>query len=169
MRTQKEILKKLETFAKFITSKKNPAYVQYRILIHKLTWTNAKPYIVPRDRNEKFKAKWNESSRLDENHLLVEIKEQVDIAAMCVQDRDPAKTLGCALILLAQIWLLGDKRDEDLKVFWSIYLRACSPSNSYEPLFSAICTVFEFPWEKFESRYQDINNSRVVRPPGLFL
>lgn len=156
MRSQNEILEKITQTTKILKSKRSPIYLQYKVLIHKLTWTNARRYINPKDYTEEYKLKWKDTSCLEKMYILAEIEDQIDIAAMCVQEQDKLKTLACVLVIFIQIWLLGPRKDHALDLFWKEFYRPVSPHLYYENVFNCICEEFGFPWDNFKARYSPI-------------
>lgn len=152
MRSQNEILKKIDEIALTVRTKKHPMYVQYGTLIHKLSWKNAKSFLAPKDYTEKRKLKWEEKNCLDLEYVLNEIKELLDISAMCVQDKNYMGALGCVLTLLAQTWLLGEYKDSDLKYLYMEFAIS-SPEDCYNYFFKRVCEIYGQSWERLKIRY----------------
>lgn len=157
MRSQQEILEKIDGIAKILYKldpKKDPFFQQYRILVHKLTWENARHFLTPADYTEENKIEWNKNNILDKKILMEEIKEQVDIGAMHVEGNDVELAFNCATGLLAQFWLLGPIKD---KILTSLFKDYMSQTNIYmccSKTFEDISNELGFNWERMRLQYK---------------
>lgn len=165
MRSQAEILEKIEETSLMFRDKKDPIFQSYKVLVHKLTWKNAKSFIVEKDYNEDYKKKWENTSHLEKSYLISEIKEQMDLSAMCVQSGDKIGCLGCFIILHTLIWLCGPKYDKFLITLWQEFMRLTHVVR-VEEVFLMICNEFQIDWEKLKLRYPKEEKSRLILPGG---
>ena len=160
-----EILQKIEETSKLFRSKKDPIFQCYKVLVHKLTWKNAKSFINPEDYTEEFKNKWDRYSHLEKEYLLLELTEQLDLSAMCFQNEDYIGCAGCFVILHTLIWLLGPKHDKFLCLLWAEFTRL-SHVKRVDEIFIMICNQFQIDWEKLKLRYPKEEKSKLILPGG---
>lgn len=156
MRSQQEILQKIDGIAKILYKfdpKKDPFYHQYRILVHKLSWDNAKQFLRPEDITEEGQIEWEKLNGLDKRTLIDEIKEQCDIGAMHVTGQDIEYALFCACGLIALFWLLGPSKDKILGFIFNDFLSQESIYKCSEPVFTSVCNELGFNWERMKKCY----------------
>lgn len=155
MRSQKEILEKINELTPFVTSKKSLFFQQYRILVHKLQWKYAIQFLCLEDQKEETRINWNKTNHLEKSYIKKELAEQLDISAMCVQSRDEIGTMGCYFICVTLIWLLGPKWDKLQKELWELFERATTKYFYFEPIFNKICQEIGYDWDRMKMRYPE--------------
>lgn len=164
MRSQQEILEKIDGIAKII-SKRNPKkdafYQQYKILVHKLTWDNAKQFLKPEDQTEERKIDWEKTNCLDKKFIVAEIKEQCDLGAMHVCANDIEYAFFTATGLMAMFWLLGPAKDKALAALWTDYMNETNIQTCCERTFKDVCNELQFNWDRMKLCYQTGMFSRL--------
>jgi hypothetical protein len=112
MRSQQEILEKIEQIEK---SKCDPTGMQRKALIHKLTWSNAQPFLTKKDpETEDY---WRVHSCIEKIYLMKQMEEQSDYTYMLIADKDLSKIFVSMQILMILVWLLGPRKDKFLRIF----------------------------------------------------
>lgn len=160
MRTQEEILTKLQQIQNLVNSEKDPMYVQYKILVYKLSWQNALMFLQHKYRTDEQKQKWQKTSRQDDYFIKKEIQDKIDLAAMYFTDREALACMGIAVGLLTYFWLLGPKKDRALEQLWREFGATYSVENCFRGVFEGICNEMNIDWDRLKLRYKltgDIN------------
>lgn len=157
MRSQHEILEKIDGLARIIYTKapkKDPFYQQYKVLVHKLSWENAKHFLKLEDYTEENKTGWQKLNILDKKILIAEIKEQCDLGAMHVCGNDVEYAFFTATGLLAQFWLLGPSKDKVLELLFRDYMTHQNILLCCERTFEDVCNELQFNWPRMKRCYQ---------------
>lgn len=165
MRSQKEILQKIEEFERHGN---DPMGVQSKHLIRKLEWNNALSYINPKKRfDDKFQKQWKESSRLDEKYLLKEMYDFMFGAYGAWLEHEAIECLTLCQYFIVWIWLLGPKEEAFLGYIINVFSQP--DNNMGRKVFDEICN--HFGWRRvvfmreFEERER--NKPRIILPPGM--
>jgi len=118
MRSQKEIIKKIEDIMK---AKTDPFKIQLRILIQKLEFVNAKRFL-KREYYDRFELRelWKKRCRLDEEYLKQQIKDLLFFAYDQYIEDDAFQLVVCYQEFVVLIWLMGKKYDDLLVRIMSI-------------------------------------------------
>ena len=167
MRSQVEIQSKITEISRILNGKKDhPLFYQYQVLVFKLYWENAKQYLKVEDQTEERREAWKKTSSLELKDLKAEIFEQLDIAAMHVQGKAKVEAMLCTLILLAQFWLLGTKKDKALKAIWADFSNPAIVDLIYEPIFISIANELQINWDRLKLRYTEKEHSSILDAAG---
>lgn len=169
MRSQQEILEKIDGLAKIIykrAPKKDPFYQQYKILVHKLDWKNAKQFLAEKDQTEEGKLNWEKTNILDKKFIVAEIKEQCDLGAMHVCGNDVEMAFFTATGLLAMFWLLGPVKDKTLTALWADYMDPQNTASCCEKTFKDVCNELQFDWARMKLCYSTGMFSRLADKYG---
>lgn len=169
MRSQLEILEKIDGIAKILykpSPKKDPFYQQYKILVHKLDWKNAREFMKPEDRTEEGKTEWEKLNILDKKVLIAEIKEQCDLGAMHVCGNDVEYAFFTATGLMAQFWLLGPHYDKILTALWQDYMNPENTARCCEKTFEDVCNELGLNWKRMKLCYTTGMFSRLTDQYG---
>jgi len=154
MRTQKEILEKLKEIEE---TKTDPFRVQFEILVHKLTWANAKDkYVNPKYHDTEHRQRWRKRAKLDLKALEEEIQELIDSMACSYFDKDYQKLLAQFHCTIAFLWLMGPKKDTFLKYIFKS-MQNFQEDGGYV-LMRMLCYNFDVEWKIMELRYGGLGN-----------
>lgn len=154
MRSQQEIIDRIQRIAK---DKSDPYEIQHQVLVRKLSWENAKPYINPKHRTDEQRNKWKETSRLDPQALKEHVKEMVDKACCDICSEEFMDVFFDFQISLVLLWLHGPSRESTLRQFLEQYIKASKqPLRAYrlEKPFEFLCEEFGWKWRHFKARYE---------------
>ena len=168
MRSQIEILQQIKKIQPHFQDKKNPFYIQYRILVHKLSWENAQEFFDAASVKDGMRDKWPETSRLDKEAIVKEMLEQVDLGAMFVESKDKVSCIYAIMGLIAQLWLLGPKKDKALSCIFNDFMQAYECLDYYESIFTAICNEIHVDFSRYKLRYKEGGSgfSKIVDQKG---
>lgn len=170
MRSQGEIVLKMEEIRKVCKSPKDAPFIQFKVLMHKLEWNEGKMFLKREMRQEQFKAKWEKTARLDEKYLRWEIKEEaLDLAAMHVVGQDQEMCMIIALKIFTLFWLFGPKKDKYLKLLWQEFLHTNAWVYHYEPVFKKVAEEVEVDWERLKLRYTTGMFTRILDKQGKLI
>ncbi|QGH73062.1 MAG: hypothetical protein [Siphoviridae sp. ctCJE6] len=149
MRTQEEILKKIREIK---LSGVDPTRMQQKVLIHKLTWENAQPFLREDSRDSvNLKVEWPKRAGLDREILMDEIADQADYTYMLIADQDFIGVMTSLQILMVQIWLLGARGEKFLHIFVPEMMRCRADFGRMT--MRKLCEEFGFNWKLYERRY----------------
>lgn len=154
MRTQQEIIQKIQLTQNLVKNEKDPMYVQFKILVFKLDWKNALIFLRPEHRTDEQKVKWQKSSRQDDYFIKKEIEDKLDLGAMYFTDRDPLACMGVVVGLLTYVWLLGKTKDKTLTILWQEFSAQYAIQNCFRGVFEGIANEFNLDWDRMKFRYK---------------
>ena len=167
MRSQGEIVVKMEEIKRVCRNSQDPAFIQWKTLMHKLEWQSARGFLKPEFRSMEHKDRWEKQARLDVKYLTWEVKEEsLDRAAMYVCGEDAEQAGIIMLKILTQVWLLGPTKDKILKILWSEFMNSTAFVYFYEPVFKHVAEEFQVDWNRLKLRYQTGMFTRILDAQG---
>ena len=163
MRTQKEILEKLEEIKR---GKADPMGVQWKTLSRKLEWANAKPYINPKyHNNTEEREKWKATSRVDKKTIDKHIADLMDSAVDNYYQHEYVQDMGNIQVFMCLIWLFGEPMETLLGEIISIFLTPTF-NAAYDTIviYQLICKEFGLNWKTYEQRYNPNARGKILLP-----
>lgn len=157
MRSQQEILNHIK---KIQSSGVDPSGLQQKVLIHKLSWENALPFLGKKD--AETQQYWLQHCLMDREVLVKEIEEQVDYTFMLMANKDLKGIFISLQIIMVKIWLLGHWKEQ----FLSHYVpEVFSFAKDYgRSIMKMVCEEFGFDINTYYMRYLGTTESGLIIP-----
>lgn len=163
MRSQSEILKKLEQIEK---SGVDPTKLQRRTLIHKLYWEHAVKYLPEKQQTAEWKEKWKQWSSLDKAGIAKELDEQIDYTYMLIADKDKRGMVGSLQVIMIYVWLMGPGKDRFLKLLIPEILN--SHQDCGRSAMRKLCEEYGYRWDLYEMRYLKEGSALMIADDKTF-
>lgn len=146
-------------------SGEDPHEAIHKVLVRKLTWVNAKPWINSKyHHDEEEEKRWKTGSRLDLEYLETELREAVDEAWMYYYDHDHGYLMFRLQQIQVRIWIMGPKYMLLGKYYTQAMLNAFHQDldyYSYEAL-KVVCEEMCWKLSQFEKRYMNKEHTKEL-------
>jgi hypothetical protein len=162
MRSQNEIL---DLINKLELDGSDPMQVQRKILIRKLSWSNASKhgYINPKYFTDvQQRNLWKDREKLEKKELRKEMDGILDETVAFMFDLDTEKVIVGYQKLQIYIWLLGSKYHSLLREYTKRFITL--PNDGGLSLFVWLCKELDFRWDIYDRRYNPHFKSPIIKP-----